>query len=141
MTASPWGQNGTTSLHGTVTDKNGASVPGAVITLESPSLGITTSGKSDKDGAYQFSELRPTTYTVTVTAPGFATIRQSGLQLLVATPATQDFTMELASVATTVEVTTTMKTINTTDATLGNAFNQTQIGSLPFAGRDPGGLA
>ena len=100
-----------------------------MITLESSSLGITTSGKSDKDGAYQFPELRPATYTVTVSADGFATIRQSGLQLLIATPTTQDFKMEVASVATTVEVSTSAQTINTTDATLGNAFNQTQIGN------------
>ncbi len=140
VTATCWGQNGTTSLRGTVTDKNGASVPGAVITLESPSLGITSSGKTDKDGGYQFAELRPTTYTVTVTADGFATIRQSGLQLLIATPATQDFKMDVATVATTVEVTTSAQTINTTDATLGNAFNQVQIGSLPFEGRDPAGM-
>jgi hypothetical protein len=140
MTAACWGQNSTTSLRGTITDKNGASVPGAEITLESLSLGITTSGKTDKDGAYQFAELRPATYTVTVSADGFATIHQSGLQLLIATPTTQDFKMEVASVATTVEVTTTTQTINTTDATLGNAFNQTQIGALPFEGRDPAGL-
>jgi hypothetical protein len=140
VSVASWGQNGTTSLRGTVTDKNGASVPGAVITLESPSLGINTTGKTDKDGAYQFAELRPTTYTVTVTADGFATIHQSGLQLLVSTPATQDFKMEVAAMATTIEVTTSTQTINTTDATLGNAFNQTQIGSLPFEGRDPAGM-
>src|SRR2546427_6843776 len=31
-------------------------------------------------------------------------------------------------------------TLNTTDATLGNAFNQSQIASLPFEGRDPVGI-
>src|SRR5580658_3184458 len=100
-------QNGTTSLRGTVTDQKGSSVPGALVTLENASLGISVSMKSDKDGAYQFLELRPTTYTVTVTSPGFASIRQNGLQLLVATPRTEDFKMEVASVATTIEVTGT----------------------------------
>jgi hypothetical protein len=135
-----WAQNGTTSLRGTVTDQNGASVAGALVTLESPSLGISVSMKTDKDGGYQFLEVRPTTYTVTVVSTGFATIRQTGLQLLVATPRTQDFKMEVASVTTTIEVTGTAQTINTTDATLGNAFGSTQIGSLPFEGRDPAGM-
>jgi hypothetical protein len=130
----------TASLHGTVTDKNGASVPDASISLESKELGIATSTKTDKNGAYQFVELRPATYTLTITAAGFATIRQSELQLLVATPTTDDFKMEVAGVTTTVEVSSVAQTINTTDATLGTAFGQTQISSLPFEGRDPAGL-
>jgi len=130
----------TASLHGTVTDKNGASVPGAVLTLESKELGISLNTKTDKNGAYQFVDVRPATYTLIITAPGFATIRQAGLQLLVATPTTDDFKMEVAAVTTTVEVSSVAQTINTTDATLGVAFGQVQVSSLPFEGRDPAGL-
>jgi hypothetical protein len=111
-----------------------------LVTLDNSSLGISLSMKTDKDGGYQFLELRPTTYTVTVTSSGFATIRQTGLQLLVATPRTEDFKLELASVSTTIEVTGAAQTINTTDATLGNAFGSAQIGALPFEGRDPAGM-
>src|SRR5208282_645611 len=135
-----WAQHSTTSLRGTVTDQKGASVPGASVTLESASLGISLSMKTDKDGGYQFLELRPATYTVTVTATGFATIRQSGLELLIATPRTEDFKLEVASVSTTVEVVGAAQTINTTDASLGTAFGSAQIGALPFEGRDPAGL-
>jgi Carboxypeptidase regulatory-like domain len=78
-----WGQHSTTSLRGTITDEKGASVPGALVTLESASLGISLSMKSDKDGGYQFQELRPATYTVTVTSAGFATLRESGVELLI----------------------------------------------------------
>jgi carboxypeptidase family protein len=133
-------QNGTTSLRGTITDQKGSSVPGALVTLENASLGISLSMKTDKDGGYQFLELRPATYTVTITSTGFATIRQTALQLLVATPQTEDFKLELASVSTTIEVTGTAQTINTTDATLGTAFGSAQIGALPFEGRDPAGM-
>src|SRR5580698_3135008 len=117
-----WAQHSTASLRGSVTDEKGASVPGALITLESTSLGLSLSVKTDKDGGYQFLELRPATYTITVTSPGFATLRQSGLELLLATSRTEDFKMQVASVSTTVEVTGTAQNINTTDASLGNAF-------------------
>jgi hypothetical protein len=133
-------QAGTTSLHGTITDARGASVAGAVIRLENTSLGIALETKSDRDGAYQFLEVRPATYTLTVTASGFATIRQTDLQLLVSTPMTNDVKMQVATVATTIEVVSTLQTINTTDATMGTAFGQTQVSSLPFEGRDPAGL-
>ena len=130
-------QTGTTSLRGTITDPNGASVGGAVVVITSPDIGVTLTAKTDKDGAYQFLEVRPSTYTLTVTATGFRTLRQSGVQLLVATPVTDDLKLDLGSVSTTVEVSGTALTLNTQDATLGNAFNQNQISSLPFEGRDP----
>jgi hypothetical protein len=133
-------QTGTTSLHGTITDPNGASVPDATVTITSSEIGVTLTTKSDKDGVYQFQEVRPATYVLTVTAQGFATIKQNNLILLVATPATNNIVMQLATVATTVEVSAATQTVNTSDATIGNAFNQTQISALPFEGRDPAGI-
>jgi hypothetical protein len=134
------GQSGTSSVRGIVTDQNGASVPNATITLTSPGIGVILTTETDKDGGYQFLEVRPATYTITAEAGGFASYKQTNLQLLVATPATVNFKMQLASVATTVEVVSNTQTINTTDATIGSAFNQTQISALPFEGRDPAGI-
>ncbi len=133
-------QTGTASLRGVIADVKGASIPDAVATLSNSVIGITLTTKTDRDGAYQFLEVRPATYILTVTASGFANYRQSGLELLVATPTTNNVTLQLASVATTVEVVTAATTINTTDATIGNAFSQTQISALPFEGRDPAGI-
>src|SRR5258705_1662076 len=48
------GQSGTTSVHGIVTDQNGASVPNATLTLTSPAIGVTLTAQTDKDGGYQF---------------------------------------------------------------------------------------
>lgn len=138
--AGAWAQTGTSSLRGTITDPNGASVSGATVTITSATIGVALTTKTDKDGSYQFLEVRPSTYTVTVTATGFRTLKQSGVELLVATPLTDDLKLELGSVSTTVEVSGTALTVNTQDATLGNAFNQTQISSLPFEGRDPVGI-
>jgi hypothetical protein len=118
----------------------GASVPNATITLTSAAIGVTLTAQTDKDGAYQFQEVRPATYSLTAEAPGFATFKQTDLQLLVATPATNNIVMQLAGVTTTVEVVSAAQTINTTDATIGNAFNQAQISGLPFEGRDPAAI-
>ncbi|HKM68304.1 MAG TPA: TonB-dependent receptor [Candidatus Acidoferrum sp.] len=130
-------QSGTASLHGTVTDPKGASVPNAEVTITNAAMGVTQTTHTDKNGSYQFLELHPATYTLIVTAPGFAKVRQSGLVLLVATPTTNDVKLEISSGMTTVEVIANTQTINTQDATIGNAFNQSQIAALPFEGRDP----
>jgi len=54
-------QSGGTSLRGVVTDPKGASVPNATITLTSAAIGVTLTAQTDKDGAYQFHEVRPAT--------------------------------------------------------------------------------
>jgi len=130
-------QTGTTSVRGTVTDPHGASVPDATLTLTSSEIGVTLTTKTDKEGTYQFLEIRPATYSLTITAAGFAKVQQSGLQLLVATPRTNNVKLELSSMTTTVEVMSSAETINTQDATLGGAFATTQLDSIPTEGRDP----
>jgi hypothetical protein len=133
-------QTSTSSLRGTITDPKGSTIPGADVTLTSGERGVSLTTKTDNDGHYQFLEVRPGTYTLEVAAAGFSKIRENNLILLVATPARSDFQMTLATGATTVEVTAALQTINTSDATIGNAFNQTQLTALPFEGRDPAGI-
>lgn len=71
----PWQLAGQTpapngTLRGTVTDPTGAVVPGAQITLQLGALSFNT--HSGRDGAYAFRNLAPGSYTLAVTAQGFA---------------------------------------------------------------------
>src|SRR5260370_121442 len=91
-------QTGTTSVRGTVTDPRGASVPDATVTLTSSEIGVTLTTKTDKEGAYQFLEVRPATYSLTITAAGFAGVRQFAFEVFVATPTTNDVELGLARV-------------------------------------------
>src|SRR5208283_1006330 len=133
-------QTGSTSLRGTVVDPNGAVIPGAQVTLTSAEIGLSLNTQTDKTGFYQFQDVRPATYVLTVTAPGFATLKKSGLVLLVSTPVTSDVQLQIASGMTTVEVQATAETVNTQDATVGNTFESKQILALPFEGRDAAGV-
>lgn len=61
------------TLHGVVTDDATADcIPGATVTL-SPGGKTQTTGS---DGRYQFSEVDPLQYTVTVQKPGYSTNRK-----------------------------------------------------------------
>jgi Carboxypeptidase regulatory-like domain len=135
-----WSQGGSASLRGTITDLKGASVPGAAVTISNPDIGITLTTHTDKSGVYQFLEVRPSTYNLIISAAGFSTVKQSGLVLLVSTPTTNDIVMQISVGITTVEVLATTQAVNTQDATIGNAFNQSQISALPFEGRDPAAI-
>lgn len=133
-------QSATTSLRGTVYDPKGAVVSGATVTIANPATGFSRTGKTDGQGNYQFLELPPATYNVSVTAHGFATMKQDGVVLQVATPATLNVSMEISGGTVTVEVQGTTPLVNTQDATLGHAFGEEQIADLPFEGRDPAGI-
>ena len=132
-----WGQAGTTSLRGTVSDLQGAVIPGADVTLSNASTGFSQSTKTDGSGLYQFLQIPPGSYGVSISKAGFATAKQEGLQLLVDLPATSNFTLQVQGVATVIQVTSPTVRVNTEDATLGNAFDTSQIAALPFEGRDP----
>jgi len=131
------GQSSTSSLRGTVSDPQGAVLAGASVTLTNANTGFLQSTKTDGAGVYQFLQVPPGTYTLTVSMAGFATLKEENLQLLVNLPATANVTMPLKTEIATVEVQSASVQVNTQDATLGNAFGTSQIESLPFEGRDP----
>lgn len=135
-----WAQSSTTSIRGTVADANGAVIPKAEVVLANPATGFSRALSTDAQGVYQFVQLQPGTYTLQISAPGFAPSKQN-VQLLVDSPATLNMTLSVQAASTTVEVAGgEVPMVNTQDATIGNAFNTQQVMSLPFEGRDPVGL-
>ncbi len=130
-------QTATTSLHGTVIDPKGALVQEATVTLDNAATGYSRTTKSGGDGVYQFLAVPPATYRLTVTAPGFATLKQDNVILQVSQPATLDITMKVAAVSEVIEVSGAAPMVNTTDASQGNVFNSTQLTYLPTEGLDP----
>ena len=57
---------------GTVTDLNDDSVPGATVVLEGPALTNPLTVVSNDNGFFEFKDVEPGTYQVTVSAQGFA---------------------------------------------------------------------
>src|ERR1700727_582640 len=81
-------QSANSSLHGTVADPKGALVAGASVTLSNQSTGFSRTVKTDDQGSYQFLEVPPSTYVMTVTASGFATTKRENVVLQVSSPTT-----------------------------------------------------
>ncbi|HET9407426.1 MAG TPA: carboxypeptidase-like regulatory domain-containing protein [Candidatus Sulfotelmatobacter sp.] len=127
----------TTSLHGVIADAKGAVMPGVSVTIVDPQTGFARTVKSGGDGVYQFLQIPPASYTVTASSAGFAPIKRENVTLLVSTPATLNFTMQVEGANVKVEVTSEAPLVNTQDASIGNAFDQRQLLKLPSEGRDP----
>jgi len=130
-------QSATSSLRGTVTDPNGALVTNSQVTLTNKATGFTRSTKTAGDGVYQFLQVPPATYMLTVEAPGFATLKQENVTLQVNSPATLDIAMQVKATNEVVEVSGAAPLVNTTDASQGNVIDSAQLAALPSEGRDP----
>ena len=130
-----WGQS-TASLRGTITDPSGSVVTKATVTLAAPQAKTERTVVTGAQGEYQFLFLPPGTYTLTVTAPGFARYQQTGLQLLVNTPATANVRLKIGSATETMTVTGEAPPLNLVDASVGNPFSEHQVKQIPLDGRN-----
>ncbi|MGA9706204.1 MAG: carboxypeptidase-like regulatory domain-containing protein, partial [Candidatus Sulfotelmatobacter sp.] len=133
-------QSATTSLRGTVSDAKGLVVAGAEVTLSNAATGFSRSTKTDGQGTYQFLELPPAAYVLTVEAAGFAKTKRENVVLQVSNPTTLNLSLQVAGGSVVVEVTGESPLVNTTDATLGNTFDSRQLTDLPSEGRDPASI-
>ena len=85
---------------------------------------------------YMFLQLTPGRYELRVNASGFAPLVKSGVVLLVNTPATLEVKMSVQRVESTELVTAEPSGVNHNDASLGNAFDSSQIEMIPAEGRN-----
>ena len=128
-------QNATTSLRGEVKDPSGAVVPGATITLLNSATGQSIVTTSKASGEYQLQQIPPAKYAISVEAKGFGTLTKEA-ELLVNQPATVNFTLTLGANNVVVNVTAAAETLNTSDASLGQAMNNATIQGLPSETRN-----
>src|SRR5205814_7101744 len=69
------------TISGTVTDPQGAVVPGASVTITDQATNATRSTKSGSTGSYVFPEVDPGIYTVKVAGAGFREFVEKGVEL------------------------------------------------------------
>src|SRR6516164_7184827 len=129
-------QSGTTSLRGTVLDKSGAAIVGARVMLISDSLSLHRDTTTNSAGEYEFATLTPGNYSLSIEMSGFRRYEHGNLELLVNAPTTENVTLQIGSNTETVEVSAQAAAINTTDASLGIAFNNQQVKELPMESRN-----
>ena len=129
-------QTSTTSLQGTVTDPTGAAVANATVELVNVDSKTQRDANTDAQGEYRFQFLPPGSYTLTISAAGFAHFEQQGLQLLVNTPATVNTQLRLGQTTQVVTVSEAPPALNFVDASIGDTFNEMHVKQIPIEGRN-----
>src|SRR5262249_55558929 len=95
----------TSGIAGVVKDTSGAVMPGVTVEASSPALiDEARTVRSDAKGQYKIVDLRPGTYTVTFTLPGFATVKREGIELPATFVATVSVELRVGALEETVTV-------------------------------------
>ena len=120
------------AITGSVTDKTGAVIPSATIAATNGATGLTVTTKSTGSGDYNFSNLDPGIYTVTVTAQGFA--KQTQQNIHVNATESQAYSPVLTVSASNEEITVSAEPpqLETSNATLGSTMEQQTYAELPI---------
>src|SRR5437879_810488 len=118
-----------------VIDETTDVVPDAAVEIKDVAKGTTQSGKTDKEGVYQFPFLRPGTYTLRVRHPGFQEERRS-VTVQVGPPATVNITLPIAKASSEITVTDEAPIIQAETADVSVTMNQKQVSEVPNPGND-----
>ena len=127
-------------IQGTVTDAQGAVLPGVSLTLRNSETGAVRTSVSEGDGQYRFAGLQPGTYALKAELQGFATVDVERLTINIGLQLQQDLKMQLQSLQETVTVTGEAPVIEVTRTEVAQVITQEQIDTLPMADRQPASL-
>jgi hypothetical protein len=126
----------TGSFSGTVADKAGAVISGANLKITSEATGLTREAKTDDSGHYLIPLLPVAFYTIQVGAQGFGTVQQREIRLQLDEHRELDFTLQPASVSTSVDVSANEVAVETSTPALGQVITAEQVADLPLNGRN-----
>ena len=131
-----WAQVASAELSGQVFDVSGAAVANAKVIATNSATNSPHETVSDASGNYILTLLPPGDYVLTVEAPGFRKLVQTGLVLQVNQQANLVLTLQLGKVSETLEVTGQAPLLESESSSLGTVVNQKLVNELPLNGRN-----
>jgi hypothetical protein len=134
-------QQTTGNVAGRVVDQQSAAVPGVTVTAKSPSTGFIRSEVTDVEGVYRLTALPVGVYEVTAELQGFATVSKKDVIVDVSTTVSIDFSLRVAALAETINVTGATPLIETATSSVGGVVDVKRIESMPLNGRQFANLA
>jgi hypothetical protein len=131
----------TAQIRGVIADKSGAVIPNATVTVTNDDTGIVTIARTNNEGLYILTGLRPASYTLRVEVAGFQTVEKKNLVLQVDQQTSIDLTLSPAGTATSVVVVgDAAPLLDTESAQLGTDVTNQYVHDIPLYNRSIFGL-
>jgi hypothetical protein len=122
----------TSAIAGTVKDTSGAVLPGVTVEASSPALiEKVRSAVSDGNGQYKIEALRPGTYTVTFTLPGFSVVKRENVELTSDFTATINGDLKVGALEETITVSAESPVVDTQSITTRTVMTRDVLDSIP----------
>jgi len=122
----------TSTIAGTVKDTSGAVLPGVTVEAASPALiEKVRSATTDGAGQYKIIQLRPGTYSVTFTLPGFQVVKRENVELTSDFTATINSDMKVGAVEETITVSAESPVVDTQSITTRTVMTRDVLDAIP----------
>ncbi len=127
--------NGT--LEGTVTDDQGAVLPGVTVTVSNLDTGDQRVVVTNERGLYRAPLLSLGTYRVSAELQGFKKFEQTGVSLRAGQTAVIDVALTVGALAETITVTADAPLVDLAKIEQGRTLSEAEIKTLPLTSRNP----
>jgi hypothetical protein len=128
-------------ISGTVSDDQKAALPGVLITLKNDGTNAVTTTTTNGEGRYTLPFVSIGRYTLTAALDGFASAKQTEIEVRVGDRLRFDLTLPVGAVTESVNVTSATPVLETGSAQRGQVITREQVQDLPLLGRNPFALA
>ena len=118
-----------------VHDSSGGVIGGAKIVATNVQTNFNQETISAADGTYRILALPAGTYKLTVTAPGFRSFDETGIEVKVNDQLKYDITLKVGSVSDRVEIVANAVQVQTENTQLGDVIDSKKMLALPLNGR------
>jgi hypothetical protein len=120
------------AITGVVRDTSGGVLPGVTVEAASPVLiEKVRTVVSDDTGQYRIVDLRPGTYSVTFTLPGFSTVRREGIELTGTFVATVNADLKVGALEETITVTGETPVVDVQSAKVQQTVSREVLAAIP----------
>ena len=130
-----WSQTQLGTVFGTISDKTGAVIPGAEVTVVNVGIGLKRDAGTDMNGQYYVAGLPPGTYTVRAEKEKFQTELREGIALSSGATIAINLSLMVGAMPQHVTVNANVAIDNTT-STVSGAIAERSLTDLPLSGRD-----
>jgi hypothetical protein len=123
------------SVLGTIKDPSGSGIPSATVVLLSPAKGVSVERQTDGNGNYEFSNVQPGEYSISVTATNFEKADTGRFTVTVGARQRVELTLKIGTDAQTVNVSGAASMLETDTSDRGETVGTQEAVNLPLNGR------